>query len=93
MRAAARRDNGHYVAPQIVWRNPEPARHRQRWDLVRRLPSSTVYLIQELVSVGDYSFWCAKSSLELVRARRRSVAPPHPLTPADTARRRVQAYK
>jgi hypothetical protein len=93
MRAAAGRDERHHMAPQIVWRIPGPVRHRQRWELVRRLPSSTVYLIQELVSVGDYSFWCAKPSLELVRARRRSIAPTNSVTPADTARRRAQAYK
>jgi len=42
------------VSPQIVWRNPEPVQHRHRWELLRRLPGSAVYLVQELASAGAY---------------------------------------
>jgi hypothetical protein len=51
---------------QIVWRNPEPVRRPQRWEQLANRPDAAVYLIQEFVSLGEFSFWSTKLSLEVV---------------------------
>jgi hypothetical protein len=55
---------------QIVWRNPEPVRRPQRWEPLANRPDAAVYLIQEFVSVGEFSFWSTKLRLEIVRGGR-----------------------
>jgi len=54
----------------IVWRNPEPLRRPQRWEPLANRPDAAVYLIQEFVCVGEFSFWSTKLSLEVVRGGR-----------------------
>jgi hypothetical protein len=55
---------------QIVWRNPEPVLRPQRWEPLAKRADAAVYLIQEFVSVGEFSFWSTKVSLEVVRGGR-----------------------
>ncbi len=55
---------------EIVWRNPESMRRPQRWEPLANRPDAAVYLIQEFVSVGEFSFWSTKLSLEVVRGGR-----------------------
>jgi hypothetical protein len=38
---------------------------------IKGTPDSTVFLIQEFVSVGEYGFWSTTSSLEVVSLRPR----------------------
>jgi hypothetical protein len=51
---------------EIVWRNPKPPQRRQRWEQVKQEPGMAHYMVQELVSTSDGSFWTATSSLEIV---------------------------
>jgi hypothetical protein len=55
---------------EIVWRNPQPRRHRQRWEQLKGRTGSTVYLIQEFVSLAEGGFWSTTSSLEVVSGGR-----------------------
>jgi len=55
---------------QIVFRNPEPLPRPQRWEPLGHRLDTRVYLIQEFVSVGEFSFWSTKLSLEVVRGGR-----------------------
>jgi len=45
------------MALQIVWRNPKPVRHRQRWEPLRQGLESSIYLIQQFISAGEIGFW------------------------------------
>ena len=54
------------MALQIVWRNPERVRDRQRWEPLKQGPDSTVYLVQQFVSTGEHGLWSTTSSLEMV---------------------------
>jgi hypothetical protein len=61
---------------QIVWRNPEPIRRRQRWELLRQGPDSRMYLVQQFVSMGEIGFWSTTWSLKLVSKQPSSVVDP-----------------
>jgi hypothetical protein len=51
---------------EIVWRNPKPPQRRQRWEQVKQESGTAHYMVQELVSTSDGSFWTDTSSLEIV---------------------------
>ena len=51
---------------EIVWRNPNPPRRRQRWERIKEEAGTVHYLVQELVSSAAGAFWATTSSLELV---------------------------
>jgi hypothetical protein len=70
------------MTPQIVWRNPEPIRRRQRWELLRQGPDSRMYLVQQFVSMDEIGFWSTTWSLKLVTKQPSSVV--------DTVKCRVQ---
>ena len=55
---------------EIVWRNPKPPQRRQRWEQIKQDSGTAHYLVQELVSTLDGSFWSAMSSLEIVSGGR-----------------------
>jgi hypothetical protein len=61
------------MTPQIVWRNPEPIRRRQRWELLRQGPDSRMYLVQQFVSMDEIGFWSTTWSLKLVSKQPSSV--------------------
>lgn len=61
---------------QIVWRNPEPIRRRQRWELLRQDPDSRMYLVLQFVSMGEIGFWSTTWSLKLVSKQPSSVVDP-----------------
>jgi hypothetical protein len=56
---------------QIVWRNPSPVKHTNRWYANPR--SSTLglgsYVIEELVSDGTLVYWTVKTRLEIVSCK------------------------
>jgi hypothetical protein len=54
------------VELEIVWRNPQPPRRRQRWQQIKQDSKTARYVIQELVSTSAGSFWSATSSFEIV---------------------------
>ena len=53
---------------QIIWRNPAPVKHTNRW--YANPMSSTLgldsYVIEELVIDGTLVYWTVKTSLEIV---------------------------
>ena len=51
---------------EIVWRNPKPPQRRQRWEQITQDSGTAHYMVQELVSTSDGSFWTAMSSLEII---------------------------
>ena len=51
----------------VVWRNPQPIRCSRRWEMVKDLPNSTQYMVQEFLSDGELGFWYATFNLELSR--------------------------
>jgi hypothetical protein len=52
---------------EIVWRNPKPPERRQRWEQITHGSETDHYLVQELVSTPEGSFWTTTSSLEIVQ--------------------------
>jgi hypothetical protein len=54
----------------IVWRNPGPARHTQRWQKLERRLGRSLYVVQELVSAGDRGYWATTSALEVLSGGR-----------------------
>jgi hypothetical protein len=55
------------VAVEIVWRNPSPVRHLQRWQALRREVDRVLYVVQEFVCDGNRSRWDTSGSLEVIR--------------------------
>jgi hypothetical protein len=59
---------------QIVWRNPDPVKHTNRW--YANPMSSTLgldsYVIEELVIAGTFVYWAVKTSLEIVSRKQRA---------------------
>jgi len=51
---------------EIVWRNPQPSQRRHRWEQIKQDSATAHYVVQELISTSDGSFWTAMSSLEIV---------------------------
>jgi hypothetical protein len=54
----------------IVWRNPDPARHTQRWQKLERRSGCSLYVIQELVAAGNRGYWATTSALEVLSGGR-----------------------
>ena len=54
------------AALEIVWRNPKPRLHRQRWEQLTQESTTARYLVQEYVSTSAGSFWTTTLSLEVV---------------------------
>ena len=54
---------------KIVWRNPLPVRHIQRWESVAKAPDKTIYVVQEYVLDGvDGAGYCAtECELQFIR--------------------------
>ena len=59
------------MKPAIVWRNPDPAWRKQRWQALERRLDRTLYIIQELVRSGDSGQWVTAFAFEVVRGGRR----------------------
>ena len=59
------------MKPAIVWRNPDPRWHKQRWQALERRFDRTLYIIQELVRNGDSGQWVTAFAFEVVRGGRR----------------------
>ena len=58
----------HIATLEIVWRNPNPAQHMKRWELLERNSGGAHYLIQESFSTdgGAISIWVPTSTLDVV---------------------------
>jgi hypothetical protein len=56
----------HAATLEIVWRNPRPPRHKQRWEQIQRNSGTAHYVVQELISTSLGSFWATTSSLEVI---------------------------
>ncbi|HEU5335828.1 MAG TPA: hypothetical protein VFU27_07690 [Terriglobales bacterium] len=52
---------------QIVWRNPQPVRHIQRWESVEKDPEKSVYVVQEFVidSQDGNGYWATECELQV----------------------------
>jgi len=55
------------VPLEIVWRNPNPPKRRQRLEQITQDSAKRHYLVQELISTFAGSFWATTSSLEILR--------------------------
>jgi hypothetical protein len=71
-------EGGSMATLEIVWRNPNPAQYRRRWQPVRDIDGRVTYLIQEFACRGLIGYWSTISHLEVLRGRR--VACPIPAT-------------
>jgi len=54
------------AALEVVWRNPKPLQRRQRCEQITHDSATGHYLVQELISSPEGSFWATTSSLEIV---------------------------
>jgi hypothetical protein len=54
---------------KIIWRNPQPVRHIQRWESIERAPDRSVYLVQEFVLDGKEGkgYWATECELQVIR--------------------------
>lgn len=52
----------------IVWRNPLPVRHIQRWESVEKAADKSVYLVQEYVldGAGGDGYWATECELQVI---------------------------
>lgn len=55
---------------EIVWRNPDPPHHQQRWEQLTAESQASLYEIQEFVSLTDGGFWSASSRLKVLAGGR-----------------------
>ena len=57
---------------QIVWRNPNPVKHINRWyaNPMSATIGAVRYVIEELVGDGTSIYWTVKTSLEVVSSER-----------------------
>ena len=53
---------------KIVWRNPQPVRHIQRWESVGKAAEKSVYVVQEYVFDGDdgSGYWATECELQII---------------------------
>lgn len=53
---------------EIVWRNPQPIRHIQRWESVAKAPDKSVYVVQEYVIDGEGGdgYWATECELQIL---------------------------
>jgi hypothetical protein len=53
---------------KIVWRNPQPVRHIQRWESVERAAEHSVYVVQEFVLDGEEGdgYWATECELQVI---------------------------
>jgi len=58
------------AALEIVWRNPNPRRLRQRWEQINQESGTASYVVKEFVLDSIGSFWATTASLEVVRGGR-----------------------
>jgi hypothetical protein len=54
---------------KIVWRNPQPVRHIQRWEPVEKAPEQSTYVVQEFVLDGEggNGYWATECQLQVIR--------------------------
>ena len=74
------------MRPIIVWRNPEPKWHKQRWQALERRLDRTLYLIQELVRSGDSGHWVTAFAFEVVRGGQRANMSPVMRLPMEVSK-------
>lgn len=55
---------------KIVWRNPKPVCHYQRWEQLKDEPRLSLYLIRVFVPLDNGGYWSPTSHLEVVRGGR-----------------------
>jgi hypothetical protein len=51
---------------KIVWRNPDPVRHRSRRRSCKQESDRTLYILQEFVADGFFGYWTTISALEML---------------------------
>ncbi|HEV2115686.1 MAG TPA: hypothetical protein VGR48_06665 [Terriglobales bacterium] len=54
---------------KIIWRNPQPVRHIQRWESVERAQDRSVYVVQQFVLDGEggNGYWTTECELQVIR--------------------------
>ena len=57
---------------EIVWRNPNHVTHKNRWHPASLELGYALYVVEELVSDGDFVYWSVKADLEVLIGGRRS---------------------
>lgn len=57
---------------KIIWRNPQPVRHIQRWESVEKAPEKSVYVVQEYVLETDNGegYWATECELQVITGGR-----------------------
>jgi len=60
---------------RVVWRNSEPVRSSQRWERLKHGADSSLYLVQQFISLGDFGFWSTTSALQMLSGGVTSVSP------------------
>ena len=60
----------------IIWRNPDPKWHKQRWQTLERGVERSLYAVQELIVKGDKGYWSPSCALEVRRGGRKPLLNP-----------------
>ncbi|PYX94390.1 MAG: hypothetical protein DMG71_12650 [Acidobacteria bacterium] len=58
------------MKPEIVWRNPDPRWHKQRWQTLERRLDRNVYMVQELITKDAQGKWASAFALEVLHGGR-----------------------
>jgi len=61
------------MKPAIVWRNPQPKWHKQRWQTLERRVDRNIYMVQELMTKNEQGHWTTTFALEVLRGGRAAV--------------------
>ena len=56
----------HMRTLEIVWRNPNRVIHQNRWRPSSSRSGCRLYVVEELVSDGDFVYWRVKANLEVL---------------------------
>ena len=60
----------------IMWRNPDPKWHKQRWQTLERGLDRSLYVVQELVIKGEKGQWFTSHAFEVRRGGRKPALSP-----------------
>jgi len=55
---------------KVVWRNPKPAPRQHRWHELAGNVGRRLYVVEELVPLGEEKRWARGIALEVVAGRR-----------------------
>ena len=58
------------MKPKIVWRNPDPRWHKQRWQTLEHRLDRSLYMVQEFMTKGEPGQRASAFALEVLHGGR-----------------------